>query len=473
MQLDKYTVMIADDEENVRVLLQEVLEGEGYEVLIADNGAKAVNIVSKLNVDCVLLDVRMPVLDGLEAFLKIKEISPDLPVIFLTAYGSSDLAIKAMKKGAYDYLTKPFDMEELKIKVKKALDLRKITLGTKNIKQAFDYTEDEIIGDSLSMQEVYKEVGRVAGSDATVLLRGESGTGKELFAKAIYLHSNRKDKPFIIVNCAAIPESLLESELFGHEKGAFTDAVSRHIGKFEAASNGTIFLDEIGDMSLNLQAKLLRVLQEKTFNRVGSTETITSDVRVIAATNRNLEELVKNEQFREDLYYRLNVVTITIPPLRDRREDIPLLVSYFVAKYSKKYSKSVQGVDKEALEMFMKYDWPGNVRELENVIARGVIVTSAPFITKEHLSKELIDNLQTGEEKNKDFSKTEKSLSSVNEEEITPLPELIEKIERREILKALELSNGNKTKAAKMLGISRKSLFNKLRQYNIVTNNGE
>ncbi|NCQ52961.1 MAG: sigma-54-dependent Fis family transcriptional regulator, partial [Caldiserica bacterium] len=217
MQLNKYTVMVADDERNVRVLLKEILEDDGYEVIVAEDGEKAVNTVSKYNIDCALLDVRMPVLDGLEAFLKIKEISPDLPVIFLTAYGSSDLAIKAMKKGAYDYLTKPFDVEELKIKVKKAIDLRKITLSIKNKKRTFDYTEDEIIGDSLAMQEVYKEVGRVTGSDATVLLRGESGTGKELFAKAIYLHSNRKDKPFIIVNCAAIPESLLESELFGHE----------------------------------------------------------------------------------------------------------------------------------------------------------------------------------------------------------------------------------------------------------------
>jgi len=473
MQLNKYTVMVADDERNVRVLLKEILEDDGYEVIVAEDGEKAVNTVSKYNIDCALLDVRMPVLDGLEAFLKIKEISPDLPVIFLTAYGSSDLAIKAMKKGAYDYLTKPFDVEELKIKVKKAIDLRKITLSIKNKKRTFDYTEDEIIGNSLAMQEVYKEVGRVTGSDATVLLRGESGTGKELFAKAMYLHSNRKDKPFIIVNCAAIPESLLESELFGHEKGAFTDAISRHIGKFEAASSGTIFLDEIEDMSLNLQSKLLRILQEKTFNRVGSTETITSDVRVIAATNRNLEELVKNGEFREDLYYRLNVVTITIPPLRDRKEDIPLLVSYFVAKYSKKYNKSAQGADKEALEMFMDYDWPGNVRELENVIARGVIVTSAPFITKEHLSKELIDHFKTEEEKNESIN-IEKTHSNVIEpDEVTPLPELIEKIERHEILKALEVSQGNKTKAAKMLGISRKSLFNKLRQYNIITNNGE
>jgi len=473
MKFEKYKVMVADDEENVRVLLKEILEGEGYEVFIAEDGSKALDIVSKNTLDCALLDVRMPVLDGLEAFLKIKEISPELPVIFLTAYGSSDLAIKAMKKGAYDYLTKPFDVEELRIKVKKAIDLRKITMNTKKAKQSFDYIEDEIIGDSQQMQEVYKEVGKVAGSDATILLRGESGTGKELFAKAIYLHSDRKDSPFLIVNCAAIPETLLESELFGHEKGSFTDAISKHIGKFEAASNGTIFLDEIGDMSLSLQSKLLRVLQEKTFNRVGSTETITSDVRVIAATNRDLEGLVKNGEFREDLYYRLNVVTITIPPLRDRKEDIPLLASYFVSKYSKKYNKSVQGVDKELIEMFINYNWPGNVRELENVIARGVIITSAPFIMKEHLPKEFISQFKTEEEKRTDLAHKKGNFKSITYDELTPLPELIETIERQQIIKALDLARGNKTKAAKMLGISRKSLFNKLRQYNIPVNNSE
>ncbi len=473
MKFEKYKVMVADDEENVRVLLKEILEGEGYEVFIAEDGSKALDIVSKNTLDCALLDVRMPVLDGLEAFLKIKEISPELPVIFLTAYGSSDLAIKAMKKGAYDYLTKPFDVEELRIKVKKAIDLRKITMNTKKAKQSFDYIEDEIIGDSQQMQEVYKEVGKVAGSDATILLRGESGTGKELFAKAIYLHSDRKDSPFLIVNCAAIPETLLESELFGHEKGSFTDAISKHIGKFEAASNGTIFLDEIGDMSLSLQSKLLRVLQEKTFNRVGSTETITSDVRVIAATNRDLEGLVKNGEFREDLYYRLNVVTITIPPLRDRKEDIPLLASYFVSKYSKKYNKSVQGVDKELIEMFINYNWPGNVRELENVIARGVIITSAPFIMKEHLPKEFISQFKTEEEKRTDLAHKKGNFKNITYDELTPLPELIETIERQQIIKALDLARGNKTKAAKMLGISRKSLFNKLRQYNIPVNNSE
>lgn len=472
MKLKKYTILVADDEENVRELLREILEEDEYSVIAVDDGAKAVDSVIKYGPDCAILDVRMPVLDGMEAFLKIKDLAPELPVIFLTAYGSSDIAIKAMKKGAYDYLTKPFDLEELKIKVKKAIELREISSQAKQINPSFNYTADEIIGDSQKMQEVYKEVGRVADSDATVLLRGESGTGKELIARAIYLHSNRKNRPFVVVNCAAIPDTLLESELFGHEKGAFTDAINRQIGKFEAAADGTIFLDEIGDMSLNLQAKLLRVLQEKTFNRVGGNETLTSNARVIAATNRNLEEIVEKGEFREDLYYRLNVVSITIPPLRERKEDIPLLVSYFISKYSKKYNKVVQGVSQDVMALFMDYDWPGNVREIENIIARGVIITAAPLIMKEHLPHEFVQKIEEGQ----NYALTHKSKVEADEissdtEEIIPLPQIIEKIEKREILKALERANGNKTRAAKMLGISRKSLFNKLRQYNITIDN--
>ena len=465
MKLKKYTILVADDEEDVRILLKEVLEEENYTVITATNGQKAVDTVNNNHPDCVLLDVRMPVMDGMEAFLKIREIAPELPVIFLTAYGSSDLAIKAMKKGAYDYLTKPFDIDELKIKVKKAIELKELSANSDNRPHS-RYRQDEIIGESSKMQEVYKSIGLVADSDATVLIRGESGTGKELVAKAIYLHSNRKNKPFIVVNCAAIPENLLESELFGHEKGAFTDAVARHIGKFEQAGNGTIFLDEIGDMSLYLQAKLLRVLQEKTFERVGGKETIVSHARILAATNRNLEELLKEGKFREDLYYRLNVVTISIPPLRERKEDIPLLVNHFVAKYSKKYNKVVQGVSEEVMRIFMDYDWPGNVRELENAIARGVIITSAPLIMKEHLPPKLIEGVkETGL-----VNKTEGNTPM--DDEIVPLPEAIAKIEKEMIIKAIKKANGNKTKAAKMLGISRKSLFNKLRTYHIPLNNG-
>ncbi len=467
MKLKKYTILVADDEENVRSLLKEILGEEDYTVIEVDNGKKAVDSVLKKYPDCVLLDIRMPVMDGMEAFLKIREVAPDLPVIFLTAYGSSDIAIKAMKKGAYDYLTKPFDIDELKIKVRKAIELKELTSSLENTKFNRKYKQDEIVGETQGMQDVYKAVGRVADSDATVLIRGESGTGKELVARAIYLHSNRRNKPFIVVNCAAIPENLLESELFGHEKGAFTDAVSRHIGKFEQAGSGTIFLDEIGDMSLSLQAKLLRVLQEKTFERVGGHETLTSSARILAATNRNLEELVSNGKFREDLYYRLNVVTITIPPLRERKEDIPLLVAYFVAKYSKKYGKAVQGVSEDAIKIFMDYDWPGNVRELENTIARGVIITSAPLIMEENLPAALMESIKNKSgEKGSNSSNTNRNKVN-SSDEIIPLPNAISRLEKEMITKALKKSNGNKTKAAKMLGISRKSLFNKIRDYKI------
>ncbi|MGB9694385.1 MAG: sigma-54-dependent transcriptional regulator [Caldisericaceae bacterium] len=469
MKTYKYRILVADDEENVRVLLKEVLESEGYLPFIYDNGAEAVKAFESKDhdFDCALLDVRMPKLDGMEAFLKIKEIDPHLPVIFLTAYGSSDVAIKAMKQGAYDYLTKPFDIEELKIKIKKAIDLREITQNTLKTKNHFQYTSDEIIGDSLPMQEVYKQIGRVADSDATVLIRGESGTGKELVAKALHNHSEKKDRPFVVVNCAAIPETLLESELFGHEKGSFTDAVSRHIGKFEQATDGTIFLDEIGDMTLNLQAKLLRVLQDKTFTRVGGNEPIVTGARIIAATNRNLEELVASGNFREDLFYRLNIVTIALPTLRDRKEDIPLLTSYFVEKFANKYGKEVKAVSPEVIDLFLSYDWPGNVRELENTIARGVIVTSSTMIMIDNLPKEIVDGAKRRIYNAKETEKqVENAVSS-----IIPLPELIASVEKEAISKALTECEGNKTKAAKLLGISRKSLFNKLRQYNM--QNGE
>jgi len=455
---NNYTVVVTDDEENVRVLLKELLEEEGYKVLTAKNGKEAVDIVSKIEPDCVLLDVRMPVLDGMGAFLQIKDKNPHLPVIFITAYGSSEVAINAMKQGAYDYLTKPFNLEEIKIKVKKAIELKEITAKHSKEKQKFNYTGEEImVGESSAMQEIYKEIGRIADSDATVLIRGESGTGKELVAKAIYMNSNRKDKPFIVVNCAAIPETLLESELFGHEKGAFTDAISRRIGKFEQAKDGTIFLDEIGDMSLGLQSKLLRVLQEKTFTRVGGNETLYSQARIIEATNRKLEELVEKNLFREDLFYRLNVLTIFIPPLKERKEDIPLLTSYFIAKYAKKYQKNVTGITPEVMDIFMEYEWPGNVRELENALARAVIVAAASKIIKDNLPA----TLSKGNGKSVPESPEEKS------KEFTSLSKLIEQVEREAIVKALERTDGNKSKAAKLLGISRKSLFNKLRQYNI------
>lgn len=456
---NKLTVLIVDDEENILEFLEEALKDD-YLIIKGKNGKEAIKKVQEFYPDVVLMDYKMPGMDGMEAFLKIKEIDKDIPVILMTAYGTSQVAIQAMKEGAYDYVTKPLDLEEIKVTLKKAIELKKLSEKIK-IKDSFPGTEfliEGLIGKSPKMQEVYKQIGKASSSDVTVLILGESGTGKELVAKSIYMNSERRDKPFVTVNCAAIPEGLLESELFGHEKGAFTDAKERHIGKFEQAKDGTIFLDEIGDMSLPLQAKILRVLQDKTFERVGGSEVIFTNARVIAATNKDLLKLVEEKKFREDLYYRLNVFTITLPPLRERIEDIPDLVEYFIFKYSHKYQKVITGIAPDVMEILNNYSWPGNVRELENVIAHAVVVSHGQIILKDHLPQNILGNKSKVSQSNN---------IDVNGEEIVPLTELIAKVERDMIIKALKSTSGNKSKAAKLLGISRKSLFNKIRDYNI------
>lgn len=460
---DKVTVLIVDDEENILEFLNEALKDE-YIIIKAKNGKEALKKVSEFYPDVVLMDYKMPGMDGMEAFLKIKEIDKDLPVILMTAYGTSQVAIQAMKEGAYDYVTKPLDLDEIRVTLKKAIELKKLSERIKKKERIYegDFQAEGLIGKSQVMQEVYKQIGRAASSDVTVLILGESGTGKELVAKSIYKNSSRRDKPFVTVNCAAIPEGLLESELFGHEKGAFTDAKERHIGKFEQAKDGTIFLDEIGDMSLPLQAKILRVLQERSFERVGGTETIYTNARIIAATNKNLLKLVEEKKFREDLYYRLNVFTITLPPLRERKEDIPDLVEYFIFKYSHKYQKVVTGVDSEVMEIFMNYSWPGNVRELENAIAHAIVASHGQIILKDYLPQTIIGN-----------KKEELVSNNINGDKILPLNEVVAKVEKEMIIKALKQCKGNKTKAAKLLGISRKSLFNKIRDYNIIIENFE
>lgn len=455
---NKVTILIVDDEENILEFLNEALKDE-YLIIKAKNGKEALKKVSEFYPDVVLMDYKMPGMDGMEAFLKIKEIDKDLPVILMTAYGTSSIAIQAMKEGAYDYVTKPLDLDEIRVTLKRAIELKKLSekIKKKEVVYEGEFQAEGLIGKSQVMQEVYKQIGRAASSDVTVLILGESGTGKELVAKSIYKNSSRRDKPFITVNCAAIPEGLLESELFGHEKGAFTDAKERHIGKFEQAKDGTIFLDEIGDMSLPLQAKILRVLQERSFERVGGTETIYTNARIIAATNKNLLKLVEERKFREDLYYRLNVFTITLPPLRDRKEDIPDLVEYFIFKYSHKYQKVVTGVDPQVMEIFMNYSWPGNVRELENAIAHAIVVSHGQIILKDSLPQTILGN-----------KKVEVSSNNLINGEIKPLNEVVAQVEKDMIIKALKQCKGNKTKAAKLLGISRKSLFNKIRDYNII-----
>lgn len=460
---NKLTVLIVDDEQNIVDFLEEALKEE-YLIIKGKNGKEAIKKVQEFYPDVVLMDYKMPGMDGMEAFLKIKEVDKDIPVILMTAYGTSQVAIQAMKAGAYDYVTKPLDLEEIRVTLKKAIELKKLSekIKTKDNFPDTEFVIEGLIGKSQNMQDVYKLIGKASSSDVTVLILGESGTGKELVAKSIYMNSERRDKPFVTVNCAAIPEGLLESELFGHEKGSFTDAKERHIGKFEQAKDGTIFLDEIGDMSLTLQAKILRVLQEKTFERVGGRETIFTNARIIAATNKDLEKLVNEKKFREDLYYRLNVFSITLPPLRDRKDDIPDLVEYFIFKYSHKYQKIITGVAPDAMESLTNYSWPGNVRELENAIAHAIVVSHGQIILKEHLPQNI-----TGNKTKEDTSK----IINVEDDGVVPLNDLIARVEKDMIIKALKSTNGNKSKAARLLGISRKSLFNKIRDYNINIDN--
>ncbi len=376
-------ILVADDEPSHRQMIEAVLAAEGYEVTQAEDGQAAISAVEEKFYDLVIMDVRMPNVDGIQALQKIKQISPDIPVIIMTAYASVGSAVEALKSSAYDYLIKPLDIDELKILVAKALRFHQLEQENIYLKERlndrFDFSN--IIGRSRSMTRLFETVALVAPSDATVLIVGESGTGKELIANAIHQNSPRKDQPFIKVNCAALPETLLESELFGHEKGAFTGAMARKQGRFQLAHNSSIFLDEVAEMAPATQAKILRVLQEREFEPVGSTQTIKVDTRVIVATNKNLEKEIQEGRFRDDLYYRLNVVTVDVPPLRQRREDIPLLADFFLKQYAEKNRRPIEGFTPRATDLLMRYDWPGNVRELESIIERAVIMARGEMIT--------------------------------------------------------------------------------------------
>jgi len=444
-----------DDEKVQREMLEGFLIKQGYKTASAGDGESAVKLFSQGSFDLVLTDYRMPGMDGLALLKEAKRRNADSVVVLLTAYGSVGTAVEAMKEGAYDYLTKPIDLDEMLLLVQRVQ--REISLDRENRRLKEQLREkfkvDFIITASRQMEEALNLVGRVAPSQATVLILGESGTGKELFARAIHYSSHRADRPFVKVNCAALPENLLESELFGHEKGAFTGAVARRIGRFEQADQGSIFLDEIGDLSPALQAKLLRVLQEKEIERVGSNQTIKIDVRMIAATNRNLEEAIKKGTFREDLYYRLNVVTISLSPLRERKEDIPLLIDYFLKKYSAENKKEGRSLSRESKDLLLKYDYPGNVRELENIIERAVVLCRGEIIT----SQDLPLNLQE--------SKTESALSQARQAH--SLPEALETLERQLIIGALERSGGVQTHAAEELGINERVLRYKMNKYGI------
>ena len=449
-------ILIVDDDPNHLKTLQTIVRGWGYEVTVVDDGAKAVESVKARPFALILMDVRMAQMSGIEALLLIKQYNPAIPILIMTAYSSVDSAVEVLKAGAYDYLIKPLDFEALKISLVRALEHSglKAEIAALKSKQGAEYELENIIGKSSPMRKLVEMLAMVAPSEATVLITGESGTGKELIAKSIHHNSRRKDHPLVVVNCAAITETLLESELFGHEKGSFTGADKRREGRFMQADKGTIFLDEIGETSAAMQAKLLRVIQEREIQRVGGEETLSVDVRILAATNLNLEVDVKIGKFGDDLFYRMNVVTLRISPLRERQDDPPLLAQHFLEKYAKKNHKQVKGFSPLAMDMLLKYAWPGNVRELENVIERAVILLPDEHITEKELPVTITS------------SYAEKS------EWVAPPPPVaanrpLEEVEKEAILATLNDSGGNKSETARRLAINRKTLHKKLKDYGI------
>ncbi len=447
-------ILIADDEKSIRLVLKKFLTSRGYEVLEAENGREVLEILKKESVDLIFLDLKMPKLSGLKVLEKIKGI----PTVVLTAYGTMDYTVKAIELGAVDYITKPFSFEEIR-------EILKKLLIKKEDKEIGKDTTSGIVGSSKVMQEVFKTVAKVARSSITVLITGESGTGKEIIARAIHRYSDRKNKPFVAVNCAALPANLLEAELFGYEKGAFTGAVSSKKGLFEQANGGTIFLDEIGELPLSLQAKLLRILQEKEVRPIGSERSKKIDVRVIAATNRNLEEEVKKGTFREDLYFRLNIVKIKLPPLRERKEDIVPLAHHFIKRFSKEFKLSPKELSADAVEFLLSYHFPGNVRELENMILRAMILSPSNLITAEDLKRQAYQEPPSLESLIREFVFR---VFSVEQKEENNLYEIVVKAaEKAVISEVLKRCNFNQVKAAKLLGIHRNTLRKKIKELGI------
>lgn len=449
------SILVIDDKDSMRKMVSQTLSEEGYLVDTANSGPAGIELAKERPFDLVITDMKMPDMDGLEVLSNIKDLNEDTAVIIMTGFGTIETAVSAMKNGAYDFLTKPFDSDHMLVLVDKALKSQRVVAENEMLREELDYRlgMGEIIGETETMNDVLRLISKVAVSDTSVLLQGESGTGKELFSRAIHNLSPRKKGPFIAINCAAIPRDLLENELFGSERGAFTGSVTRKIGKFEIADGGTIFLDEIGDMDIGLQAKLLRVLQERMVERLGSTRPLKVDTRVIAATNADLKELIAQKKFREDLFYRLSVFPIVIPPLRDRLDDVEALANHFIARYCRDMSKKPKSLAKDALELMMKYHWPGNVRELENTIERAIILCEGKKIKPEHMAIRLRSN------------------NDIQLREGAGLKEIGShaqaRAERAAILRVLKQVRGNKRRCAKILQIDYTTLFDKIKKYSI------
>lgn len=453
---NKNSILVVDDDEAHRIMLKTLLTGWGYRIDEADDGSTAIETVRDRAFDLILMDIRMIKISGLEALREIKAHNPAIPVIIMTAYSSVETAVEALKNGAYDYLTKPLDFDELRLIIERAMDHRQLREENRRLRENLGnhFDRQNIIGRSPAMASLLETVAQVAPSEATVLITGDSGTGKEMIAGAIHFNSPRKEGPFVKINCAAITETLLESELFGHEKGAFTGAHKKKDGRFLQSHGGSLFLDEISEMSLAMQAKLLRVLQEREITRVGGEEVIKVDVRMITATNKDLLQEIEAGRFREDLYYRLNVVTLNIPPLKDRREDIPLLAQHFLKFFAEKNRKRIKGFTPHTMDRLLKYDWPGNVRELMNTVERGVVLARSEYLDEGEIPLNLDDTSQENGMLDKEPLQGE-------------LP--LEEVEKAAILATLESAGGNKSETARRLGITRRTLHKKLKKYGVMS----
>ncbi len=456
----KARILVVDDEESIREFLDIMLRKEGYEVTLAEDGQKAIDILAKKSVDMVISDLQMPNVTGIELLKKVRDQYPDLLFMMITAFGTTDTAVEAMKLGAYDYITKPFKIDEVRLNIQNALRSQNLEFENRNLKKELkkEYSFQNLVGNSDAMHRIYDLIKRVAQAPTNVMVTGESGTGKEMIAKAIHFNGPLKDKPFVTVNCGAIPESLMESEMFGHKKGSFTGAVADKQGLFEVADGGTLFLDEVGELPLTIQVKLLRAIQERVIRRVGGTDDTKIEVRIIAATNRNLEEMVAAGTFRQDLYYRLNVIGITSPSLRDRAEDIEILAHHFLKKYNERMGKGINSISDEALTMLKKYTYPGNVRELENIIERTVALEGGATVLPESLPPFV--NTPSG-----------RKMASSHEIEISDdgidLDRVMGQIEKELLVKAIHAAGGVKKKAAKLLNITFRSMRYRVEKYNL------